>query len=351
VVYGGISVIELGKPELILLAPFFITLTLIGHYSAQRIKRSLELFHYPPVQRLIRMAAKKGVRRHSWRGVSLALKIAIVMLIAFALSSPAVLTLREIRETVEVPMVTEEDLAGGIVLAIDVSASMGLRDVAPSRLEAAKDMLMEFVENSSENVKFGIVAFDREIKDSLPLITDKEKVVSTIEDLTASEAMPCLEEWTDIGYGLQTSIDLLAPYASSNKTCAIILVSDGYANYGYPTAIQSVLRAAGKASERGIPIYAVHISRMGQDSNPDLMKSVADETQGEFLGSRSAEELKEALDFIGKYYVPTHTWSAKVEVKTTIPSRRELGTPLMLAATAVILTLWVGNYKHYRTSF
>jgi hypothetical protein len=57
------------------------------------------------------------------------------------------------------------------------------------------------------------------------------------------------------------------------------------------------------------------------------------------------------LDFLGKYYVPTKTWSAKVAITTTIPERRELGSILIIGAALVILTLWIGNYRHYRTSF
>lgn len=273
------------------------------------------------------------------------------MLITFSLASPSLLTFSEKNQTMDVPMVKEEDLAGGIVLAIDVSASMGLRDVVPSRLETAKDVLVEFVQNSSEKVRFGVVAFDKEINSSLPLASDKENITSTINRLVASEAMPCLEEYTDIGYGLMTAVNLLTPYASSNKTYAIILASDGFANYGYPSPVESVLQAARKAKDIGVPVYTLHIARMGQDSNPRLMERVANETGGEFMESQSADALKDILDIVGKYYAPTHTWSEKVEIKVTIPSRMELGSILMLGAAAVVIGLWIGNYKHYKTSF
>jgi len=346
-----LALIELGSPELILLTPLFITLTLISHYFAQKIKRSLEVFHFPPVPRLARMAMKKGFRRSAWRNVSLALKLIIMLLVTFSLANPSLFTFNEINETLDVPMVMEKDVAGEIILAIDTSASMGLADVSPSRLSAAKNMLIEFIQNSSENVRFGVVAFDSEIKDSVFLTEDKSKVVSAIENLTATEGMPCLEEFTDIGLGLQTSADLLTFQASSNKSRAIILVSDGFTNYGYPSPIDSVFQAIERANNIGVPIYTSHIARMGQDSNDELMRSIAQETQGKFMDSTSTEELKNLLNIVGKYYVPTHEWSAKVEVKTTVPVRTELGFLLMFGATAVVLALWIGNYKHYKTSF
>jgi len=346
-----LALIELGSPELILLTPLFITLTLISHYFAQKIKRSLEVFHFPPVPRLARMAMKKGLRRSAWRNVSLALKLIIMLLVTFSLANPSLFTFNEINETLDVPMVMEKDVAGEIILAIDTSASMGLADVSPSRLGAAKNMLIEFIQNSSENVRFGVVAFDSEIKDSVFLTEDKSKVVSAIENLTATEGMPCLEEFTDIGRGLQTSVELLTFQASSNKSQAIMLVSDGFTNYGYPSPIDSVFQAIERANNIGVPIYTLHIARMGQDSNDELMRSIAQETQGKFMDSTSTEELKNLLNIVGKYYVPTHEWSAKVEVKTTVPVRTELGFLLMFGATAVVLALWIGNYKHYKTSF
>jgi Mg-chelatase subunit ChlD len=343
--------IEFTRLEVILLVPFFIALTLMSHYFAQKIKRSLEVFHYPPVSRLIRMVARKGVQRHSWRGISLALKIATIMLIAFSLAGPTLLTISEINQTVDVPMVEEKDIVGGILLAIDVSASMGLEDVAPSRLEASRNLLIEFVKNSSENVRFGVVAFDSEIKNSLPLTVNKENVVSVLEELRLSEGLPCLEETTDIGYGLQTAVSLLSPYDSSNGTYVVIVISDGFANYGYPDPFSSISIAIEEAVSEKVPIYPLHVAKIGMDSNPELLEWIADETNGKFMYFTSTEELRSILDILAKYHTPTSAWSTTVEIKTTVPLRTELGHILMFGAAIAIILLWIGNYKHYKTWF
>jgi len=345
------ALIELGSPELLLLAPLFITLTLTGHYFAQRIKRGLEVFHFPPLQRLSRIVVRKGLRRSKWRGISLALKLTIIILITFSLANPTLLTFSEISQKVEVPMVMKKDLAGQIVLAIDVSASMGLGDVRPSRLEAAKSILEEFVRNSSESVRFAVVAFERETQKTLHVTENQSRVVSMIQNLTAAQGLPCLEEFTDIGQGLQTSVDLLTLYASANRSSAIILVSDGFTNYGYPTPYDSVFLATTRANKIGVPIHALFIAGMGQDSNDELMRRIAYETQGKFMESANVAELKDVLDILGKYYVPTHEWSSMVEIQTTIPARTQLGMMLMFAATAFVIALWIGNYRHYKTSF
>ena len=343
--------IEFAKPELILLVPFFIAVTFMSHYFAQKIKRSLEVFHYPPVQRLLRIAARKGVRRHSWRGIGLVLKIALIMLITFSVAGPTLSTVSEVSRTVDVPMVEEEDIVGGIVLAVDVSPSMGFRDVSPSRFEVARNLLIEFVKNSSEKVRFGVIAFDGEIKNSLHLTEDKEQVVSVLEELRVSEGLPCLEEVTDIGHAMQISLDLLTPFTSSHNSYAIILISDGFANYGYPDPFTSVALAVEKAVAQNVPMYTVHIARIELDSNPELLEWIADETNGKFMDSTSIEELRNILDILAKYHTPTSAWSATVEIKTTIPQRTELGHILMFGAAIVILLLWIGNYKHYKTWF
>jgi len=344
--------IELANPELLLLAPLFITLTLIGHYFAHRIKRSLEVFHFPPVQRLSRIVAKKGLRSPRWRSISLALKLVVILLITFVLANPTLLTFSETRETVEVPMTMEKDVAGQIILAIDVSASMGLADIKPSRLEMAKHILVEFVQNASGSVRFGIVAFESKVTKTLAPTQDKNRVVPIIENLTSAQGMACLEEYTDIGYGLQVSEDLLAPFSSpSNKSSAIILVSDGYTNYGSPDPFESVHISTKRANATGVPIHALHVSNLGQDSNDELMRQIAAETKGKYMDSTSSDQLREVLTLMGKYYVPTHEWSSQVEVSTTVPIRSEIGFILMFIASAFILVLWVGNYRHYKTAF
>lgn len=343
--------IEFTKPELILLIPFFIVLTLMSHYFAQKIKKSLEVFHYPPVQRLIRMVIRKGVQRHSWRAISLVLKIALIMLITFSLAGPTLLTVSEVNQTAEVPIVEEKDIVGGILLAIDVSSSMGFGDVTPTRLAAARNLLIEFVENSSEKVRFGVVAFEVEIKNSIPLTANTERVVSILEELRPSEGLPCLEEITDIGYGVQIAVNLLTPYTSSNNTYVIILISDGFANYGYPDPFTSVSMAVEEAVNENIPIYTLHVARIELDSNPELLEWIANETNGKFMATTSIEELRNVLDIIAKYHTPTNAWSTIVEIKRTIPQRTELGPTLMLGTAIVIVFLWIGNYKHYKTWF
>jgi Ca-activated chloride channel family protein len=55
--------------------------------------------------------------------------------------------------------VTLPRLEGTVILLFDVSASMGAKDVEPSRMEAAKTTAREFVLSQPETVRIGIVSF------------------------------------------------------------------------------------------------------------------------------------------------------------------------------------------------
>jgi Ca-activated chloride channel family protein len=338
-------------PELILLLPFFVILTFMSHYFAQRIKNSLEVFHFPPVWRLLKITARKHVTKSSWRLIGLTLKLVIITLLALSLAQPTILTTSEISQLVEIPIVEEKDIVGGVLFAIDISPSMGAVDLKPSRLEAAKSLLAELMRNSSELVKFGFVTFDFYPRNVTLLTSDKESLVSLLNNIYASESLACLEENTDIGFGLQTAVDLLSPFTSHNSSCAIVLISDGFANFGYPDPFASVSIAADEAAGRNIEVYTIHTAKLGMNSNPELLELIASKTGGKSMEATSAAELEEVIDTLTKYYLPTNTRSSNIEVKTTIPERMELGYIPLLAATLVIILLWIGNYKHYKTSF
>ncbi|MFI6391441.1 VWA domain-containing protein [Nonomuraea sp. NPDC050540] len=84
--------------------------------------------------------------RRPYLGVGLT--IAGVGVLAIATAGPAA-------------MVPVPRTAGTVILAIDVSNSMGADDVAPTRLAAAQRAARAFVAAQPENVDIGVVAFER----------------------------------------------------------------------------------------------------------------------------------------------------------------------------------------------
>ncbi len=51
--------------------------------------------------------------------------------------------------------------AGTVILAMDVSGSMGAQDVAPDRLEAAQRAALSFIKAQPDSVDIGVVAFEQ----------------------------------------------------------------------------------------------------------------------------------------------------------------------------------------------
>lgn len=83
--------------------------------------------------------------------------------------------------TVEVPTSNST-----IILAIDVSRSMCSTDILPSRLEAAKDAALQFVQDQDGKAQIGIVAFAGFAALVQPPTTDQELLETAIKNLTTA---------------------------------------------------------------------------------------------------------------------------------------------------------------------
>ena len=88
-----------------------------------------------------------------------------------------------------------------IILCIDVSGSMTAQDFTPNRLEAAKNVAIDFV-NKRLTDRIGIVIFSGESFTQCPLTTDHEVLISAIQNIRNG----LLEDGTAIGSGLGLSL-------------------------------------------------------------------------------------------------------------------------------------------------
>ena len=154
-----------------------------------------------------------------------------------------------------------------IILAMDVSLSMCSTDIAPNRLEVAKDAAQAFIQNQNSNRQIGIVAFAGFPELIQPPTTDKQALIDAIENLTTARR-------TAIGSAILRSIDAIAevdervppsdrvsgspgtfelpPSESKLSPHIIVLLTDGASNAGpYP------LTAANQAAARGISVYTI----------------------------------------------------------------------------------------------
>ncbi|MEW6284970.1 MAG: VWA domain-containing protein [Chloroflexota bacterium] len=237
-----------------------------------------------------------------------------------------------------------------VILAMDVSRSMCATDIAPNRLEAAKDAAQAFVQNRTSGRQIGIVAFAGFAELIQPPTTDTQVLTEAIENLTTARR-------TAIGSAILRSIDAIAEVdnriAPSGNTAAsggtsdlapadvplsphiIVLLTDGASNAGPPP-----LTAAAQAAARGIRIYTIgygtfsNTTRMdcGDDFNSDqfffggggfqfepqtgsrdfrlqidetTLKQIADVTGGAYYFASSAGELEDVFQNLPSFVVAT----------------------------------------------
>lgn len=253
-----------------------------------------------------------------------------------------------------------------IILAIDVSRSMCSTDIAPNRLQAAKDAALEFVDSQPPGTQIGVVAFGGFAEMVHPPTTDKDVLRDTIQSLLTGRR-------TAVGSAILKSIDAIAevdatvppserspddPQATPVVRGAytpniIVLLTDGASNAG-----ALPLDAAQQAADRGIRVYTIGFGtaaggrmdcgqfggyepftggggmffggggqfRRGIDE--ETLIQVSDLTGGEYYAAESATELHDVFRNLPTYLITRH--------ETT-----EIGA-IFAAVGAVLTSLAVG---------
>jgi Ca-activated chloride channel homolog len=226
-----------------------------------------------------------------------------------------------------------------IMLALDISPSMLTKDFDPDRLTVAKNVAASFVEKRPHD-RIGLVAFSAEAFTQCPLTSDTRVVRTFIQELSIGR----LEDGTAIGMGLATAVNRLKDSPSKSKI--VILLTDGENNAGYIQPQQ----AADLAAALGIRVYTVGIGTEGVALSPsarnsdgsyifaprqmyfntDLLRQMAQSTQGKFYRAYSEADLSEIYGEIDRLE------KTKVEVQTVRRSK-DYFEWLLAIATALIL--------------
>ena len=163
---------------------------------------------------------------------------------------------------------------GTVILAFDISASMGAKDITPTRMAAAKAAARDFVARQPSSITIGVVAFsDSGVSVQAPT-NDQATVLAAIDRLAPQRG-------TSVARGIQASLKVIAtalagPFANDYYTnpspaatpsptptpvpsgvhepAVIVLLSDGENNES-----PDPLAAAQAAANVGVRIYTVGI--------------------------------------------------------------------------------------------
>jgi Ca-activated chloride channel family protein len=284
-----------------------------------------------------------AVRRH----LPPALFLVALMILIVALARP--------QTVVSLPR-----LEGKIILAFDVSGSMGADDLKPTRLEAAKAAAREFVLRQPSSVEIGVVTFSESGFSTQSPTSDQDAVLAAISRLT-------LQRGTSLARGIEASLNTIAagteqqpltlsidraetpsptpsPMPKGTYTNAVIvLLTDGENNQS-----PDPLTFAQAAADRGVRIYTVgvgsaegamlHIEGFTVRSRLDepTLKQISDMTGGTYYNAATEEDLHAIYDNLNPQLVVK---PQKIEVTSLFAGA---GILLLMMGGALSL-LWLGR--------
>jgi Ca-activated chloride channel family protein len=177
-----------------------------------------------------------------------------------------------------------------IALAIDISDSMLAKDLQPNRLEAAKNIGMEFVDGRA-NDRIALVAFAGETTTLSPLTTDYELLKEYLNSLNTSLIKT---SGTAIGMALSSCINKLRDVPSKSKIA--IIISDGDNTTG---AIAPEI-AIELAKTFGIRVYTIAIGKNSGEEVIDekTLKMLAEKADGQFFRATDNDALSKIFSRI-----------------------------------------------------
>lgn len=235
-----------------------------------------------------------------------------------------------------------------IVLCIDVSGSMTAQDLTPNRLEAAKNVAVDFV-NKRLTDRIAVVIFSGESFTQCPLTTDHTVLISAIENIRNG----LLEDGTAIGSGLGTSVDRLR--TSKSKSKVVILLTDGENNGGLidPQTAKEIAKAF------QIKVYTIGVGTDGYAPQPvntpmgvvmqqgkvsideKLLKEIAAETGGKYFRAKDNEGLGGIYDEINSLE------KSKVEISSRTRYNEKF-FPFVIAALALLFLEILLKFTYFR---
>ena len=239
-----------------------------------------------------------------------------------------------------------------IVLCMDVSGSMGSRDILPSRMEVAKEVAEDFIRSRPVD-RIGLVIFSGESFTQCPITTDRNTLIIQIQTL---ESRKYLADGTVIGEGLATAVDRLSK--SDAKSKIIILLTDGKEDPP-ETRLIDPLTALNIAKSRGVKVYTIGMSaappaiieNKGNKKNKNnpaadfldeqLLNRIANETGGKYFRARDKEGLKYIYSQIDKLE------KSKIDI-TSFKRYEERFLPFILAALGFLLIEMISKFTFFR---
>lgn len=281
---------------------------------------------------------QKGTTKIKLRYLPLILKLCALFLLIIAFSRP--------QSNID----WEESSIEGIdiILSIDISGSMLAEDLKPNRLEASKNVALDFI-SKRINDRIGLVIFSGKSFTQCPLTTDHNVLANLFKDINSG----MIEDGTAIGMGLATAVNRLKESKAISKV--IILLTDGVNNQG----VIAPLTAAEIAQEFGIRVYTIGVGSQGfapypfqtpfgiqyQDVEVKIdektLQDIATVTNGKYFraeSNRSLKQIYEDIDSLEK---------SKIEV-TQFHKRKEEYVSFTMASFCILIISFILEMTYFK---
>lgn len=220
-----------------------------------------------------------------------------------------------------------------VMVALDISNSMLAEDVAPNRLDRAKQMLSKMIDHMVDD-KVGLVVFAGEAFTQLPITCDYVSAKMFLNTITPNLIQT---QGTAIGTALQTAISSFGSLENEAGR-AIVLITDGENHE------DDAIAAAKQAHELGMQVFVIGIGKpegapIPKPGTNDYFK----DRSGQVVVSKLNEEMCQQIAEAGS--------GVYVRCDNTNTAMRALQQELDRIATTELETTVYADYNEQYQSF
>ena len=236
----------------------------------------------------------------------------------FVLLGIASLTMALVNPKIGTKLETVKREGVDIVFALDVSKSMLAEDIAPNRLEKAKRLVSEII-NQLASDRIGIIAYAGQAFPQLPITTDYGAAKMFLQNMNT-------DMLSSQGTAIDQAIELASTYYDDEEQTnrVLFIISDGEDH-----SQGDVSNAVEDATNEGIRVFTIGVGKtkgapiplkrngivesLKKDNqgevvitklNEEVLQEIADEGNGEYINGENTEEavafIKEQLNQMDK---------------------------------------------------
>jgi Ca-activated chloride channel family protein len=263
---------------------------LVALYIVMQTARQKRILRFANMELLESVAPK---RPNKWRHLPAILLIASLTLLTVAMAGP--------QNDVRIPR-----NRAVVMLVIDVSQSMRATDVEPSRLVAAQEAAKQFADQLTAGINLGLISYAGTATVLVSPTTNREATKAAIDKLQ-------LADRTATGEAIFTALQAIATVGAvigggdGPPPARVVLMSDGKETVpSNPDNPKGAFTAARTAKDQGVPISTVSFGtpygyvdindqRQPVPVDEDMLKKIADLSDGNHYSAASLEQLKEVF--------------------------------------------------------